>query len=155
MKLENKKRANAKSLPMLAIIGALIVGLVSGVVLTLSTFGIAATTTIVLTQTTTDGVISYNYTASIVRPESSIVQVAIQNIAYNPVFITVVIGVNNTVEWTNYDQVTHTVTDDNGTFNSGNLNGGQTWSYTFTTPGTYYYHCIYHSVMNAEVQVDA
>lgn len=149
-----QRRGVSKSLPTLAIIGALIVGLVAGVVLTLSTFGVAATTTIVLTQTTTLGQISYNYSTSITRAQSPTVNVAIQNIAFNPAFITVVIGVNNTVIWTNYDATTHTVTDDNGTFNSGNLNGGQIWEYTFTTPGTYYYHCIYHSVMNGAVTVE-
>ncbi len=148
-------RAVSKSLPTLAIIGALIVGLGSGVILTLATFGVAGTTTIVLTQTTTVGQVSYNYSSSITRVGASSVQVAIQNTAFNPVFITVVIGVNNSVVWTNYDATTHTVTDDNGTFNSGNLNGGQTWEYTFTTPGTYDYHCVYHSVMNAAVIVKA
>lgn len=147
------RRAASRSLPTVLIIAALIVGLGSGTILTLATFGIAGTTTIVVTQTVTDGSVSYNYTDSIVRAASPTVSVSIQNIAFNPESITVVIGVNNTVVWTNYDETTHTVTDDNGTFNSGNLNGGQTWSYTFTTPGTYYYHCIYHSVMNGVVVV--
>jgi plastocyanin len=156
MKSRNtQRRGVSKTLPVLAIVGALIVGLGSGIILTLATFGVAGTTTIVLTRTTTEGSISYNYTGSITRDGPSTAQVRIQNTAFNPVFITVVIGVNNTVVWTNYDQTTHTVTDDNGTFNSGNLNGGQSWSFTFTSPGTYYYHCIYHSVMNAVVIVAA
>ena len=150
-----QRRGVSKSLPIVAIIGALIVGLGSGVVLTLATFGVAGTTTIVLTETTTTGQIQHNYSGSITRPGSSSVQVAIQNTAFNPVFITIVVGVNNTVIWTNYDSAIHTVTDDNGAFDSGNLNGGTTWAYTFTTPGTYYYHCIYHSVMNAAVIVKA
>lgn len=150
-----KTRAVSKSLPTLAILGALIVGLGSGVILTLATFGIAPTTTIVLTQTTTVGTVSYNYNETIPRPANPTVQVIIQNTAFNPTLITVVIGVNNTVVWTNYDATTHTVTDDNGTFSSGNLAGGQSWQYTFTTPGTYNYHCIYHSVMTATVVVKA
>jgi len=151
--MRSQRLAISRTLPTLAIVGALIVGLGSGVILTLATFGIAPTTTIILTQTTTLGQVSYNYTGSITRIGSPTVQVSIQNIAFNPISITVVIGVNNTVIWTNYDTTAHTVTDNTGTFNSGNLVGGQTWQYTFTTPGTYYYHCMYHSVMNAAVIV--
>jgi len=72
---------------------------------------------------------------------------------YSPQTITVVIGVNNTVTWTNGDTVPHTVTATDGSFNSGNLNPGQAWSHTFTTPGTYTYYCSYHSWMKGTVIV--
>lgn len=76
-------------------------------------------------------------------------------IFYFPETITVVIGVNNTVTWTNNDDSTHTVTADNGAFDSGYLNQGQTWSYTFTTPGTYTYHCTIHPWMTGTVIVES
>src|SRR5207253_10975784 len=70
---------------------------------------------------------------------------------YTPDSITLVIGVNNTVTWTNNDSVHHTVTTttapSGGSFNSGNMNGGATCTHTFTVPGTYHYDCIYHSLM--------
>jgi nitrite reductase (NO-forming) len=72
---------------------------------------------------------------------------------YSPPTITVVIGVNNTVTWVNNDDAPHTVTATDGSFNSGNLNGGQSWSFTFTTPGTYTYYCAYHSWMKGTVIV--
>ena len=73
---------------------------------------------------------------------------------YSPPTITVVIGKNNTVTWVNNDIAPHTVTADNsGGFNSGNINPGQTWTYTFTTPGTYHYHCNYHPWMTGTVIV--
>jgi len=72
---------------------------------------------------------------------------------YSPSTITVVIGVNNTVTWTNNDNIAHTVTADNGAFDSGYLNQGQTWSYTFTTAGTYSYHCSIHPWMTGTVIV--
>lgn len=72
---------------------------------------------------------------------------------FNPSAITVTIGINNTVLWTNDDTVPHTVTSDNGTFSSGNLNPGDTFLFTFTEPGTYTYHCSYHSWMRASVIV--
>ena len=73
---------------------------------------------------------------------------------YVPSTIRVVIGVNNTVTWVNNDDAPHTVTANNGAFNSGNLNAGQSWSFTFTTPGTYAYYCSYHPWMKGTVIVE-
>jgi len=75
---------------------------------------------------------------------------------YSPDVVHVVIGVNNTVMWVNNDVSIHTVTSvPAGLFDSGNLNTGQSWTYTFKTPGTYQYHCIYHGWMTGEVVVSA
>jgi nitrite reductase (NO-forming) len=72
---------------------------------------------------------------------------------YSPSTITVVIGVNNTVTWINKDNAPHTVTATGGNFDSGNLNSGQTWTHTFTTPGTYTYRCTYHPWMTGTIIV--
>lgn len=72
---------------------------------------------------------------------------------YSPPTITVVIGMNNTITWVNNDNAPHTVTADDGSFSSGNMNSGQTWTHTFTTPGTYSYHCSYHLWMKGTVIV--
>jgi plastocyanin len=77
---------------------------------------------------------------------------------YSPDMITLVMGLNATVTWTNDDTVPHTVTANNMTagvpvFDSGNLNPGQSFTYTFTTSGTYLYHCDYHSWMTGTVVV--
>lgn len=73
---------------------------------------------------------------------------------YSPATITVVVGVNNTVVWTNNDSVFHTVTATDGSFNSGTIYSGQTWSHTFSHPGTYsYYFCQYHPWMKGTVIV--
>lgn len=77
----------------------------------------------------------------------------VTSVYYSPPGITVVIGVNNTVTWTNNDIAPHTVTADGGSFNSGNLNPGQSFTHVFTTPGTYAYHCEYHSWMHGTVIV--
>lgn len=75
---------------------------------------------------------------------------------YSPATITVMIGMNSTVTWVNQDSMPHTVTANDGLFNSGNLNPGQSYTYTFTLPGTYTYYCIYHSQwMKGEVIVEA
>ncbi len=67
--------------------------------------------------------------------------------------ITVVIGVNNTVSWTNNDNMPHTVTAVDGSFDSGNMNAGQSFVRTFSKAGTYPYTCTYHPWMHGTVTV--
>jgi plastocyanin len=54
------------------------------------------------------------------------------------------ISAGTTVVWTNEGSNPHTVTADDGSFDSGNLSNGDTFSFTFTTPGEYPYYCAYH-----------
>ncbi len=96
----------------------------------------------------------------VVSAQSTIVNVTIPSGAsrgpgFSPDTITVVIGVNNTVEWTNNDSVTHTVTAPDMSFDSGNLAAGKSYTHTFTTAGTYPYVCVYHSAMQGTVVVKA
>jgi len=63
------------------------------------------------------------------------------------------INVGDAVTWTNDDDSSHTVTADNGQFDSGNMGEGATWSHTFTEAGTYDYKCNYHSSMTGTVTV--
>jgi len=79
------------------------------------------------------------------------VSVAISNFTFSPGQITVKAG--SKVTWTNSDSVAHTVTSNNGAFNSGTLNPGSSYSFTFNTPGTYNYHCAIHPNMTATVVV--
>jgi len=72
---------------------------------------------------------------------------------FSPRTITVVIGVNNTVVWTNLDSAEHTVTATDSSFNSGFIQPGQTYTHTFTTPGTYTYYCEIHPWMKGTVIV--
>jgi plastocyanin len=72
---------------------------------------------------------------------------------YDPSTITVFIGVNNTITWTNHDLSLHTVTSDAGSFDSGLLNSGDSWTHTFKTPGTYSYHCTIHPYMTGKIVV--
>jgi plastocyanin len=75
---------------------------------------------------------------------------------YTPDVITVVIGKNNTVFWTNSDSAAHTVTSDSaGVFDSGTLNPGGTFQWTFTAPGTFTYHCSFHPWMQGTIVVKA
>ncbi len=84
-------------------------------------------------------------------PVAGTADVTIQNFAFTPQHLTVLVG--TTVRWTNADSAPHTATSDNGTFSSGTLNQGQSWQYTFTTPGTYAYHCGVHPGMTGTITV--
>jgi plastocyanin len=77
--------------------------------------------------------------------------IAIQNFAFVPTTVTVKAG--STVTWTNRDQDAHTVTAMAGPFHSPTLNTGQSFHYTFTTPGRYDYLCTIHPFMTATVVV--
>ena len=78
-------------------------------------------------------------------------QVSIKGFAFNPASVTVKAG--ESVTWTNQDGTTHTVTADNGGFDSGNVADGATFSFTFAKAGTYPYHCSIHSSMKGTVVV--
>lgn len=54
------------------------------------------------------------------------------------------IAEGGTVLWTNGDNALHTVTADNGLFDSGDIPSGGTFTYTFSLRGLYTYHCKYH-----------
>ena len=58
-----------------------------------------------------------------------------------------------TVTWKDNEAVIHTVTSDTGLFNSGDLTLGKTFSHTFSTAGTYTYHCIHHTYMTGTIIV--
>jgi len=78
--------------------------------------------------------------------------VAIQNFAFSPAAVTVKAG--TTVTWTNQDQDPHTATAmNNGPFHSSTLNTGESFHYTFTTPGHFDYLCTIHPFMTATVVV--
>ena len=77
--------------------------------------------------------------------------VEIKGFTFSPSTITVPKGA--TVTWTNMDDVAHTVTSDDGKFDSGSVTKGQTYSHTFTEAGTFAYHCTPHPNMKASVVV--
>ena len=70
-----------------------------------------------------------------------------------PQSIEVVAG--TTITWTNEDDVSHTVTATDRSWNSGVIRPGATWSRTFTAPGTYEYFCTPHPQMKGTVIVRA
>jgi len=72
---------------------------------------------------------------------------------YYPQNVTVVLGVNSTVTWVSHSLAYDTVTADGGAFDSGSIAPGGTFTFTFSSPGTYDYHCIYHPWMTGTIKV--
>jgi plastocyanin len=82
-------------------------------------------------------------------PASGTVRIA--NRAFGPASLSVRVG--GTVTFANADDRAHTVTADDGSFDSGVLNPGASWARRFGTAGTYRYHCAIHPEMRGTVTV--
>jgi plastocyanin len=57
----------------------------------------------------------------------------------------------NIVSWTNDDSTEHTVTADDGSFDSGPISPGDTFDNTFDAPGDFGYHCSIQPFMTGVV----
>ena len=82
-------------------------------------------------------------------PAGGATAVTIKDLAFTPATTSVPTG--SKVTWTNNDTTAHTVTFDDG--DGGNLAPGATFDQTFTTAGTFEYHCTIHSQMKGTVTV--
>lgn len=70
---------------------------------------------------------------------------------YSPVHVDVLTG--DTVQWSNASARSHTVTADDGSFDSDRVVVSDGYSHEFAAPGAYPYHCRLHPVMRGEVDV--
>jgi plastocyanin len=64
-----------------------------------------------------------------------------------------VVEAGTTVMWTNGGQVVHTVTAEDGSFDSGAIESGARREIRFARPGSYAFHCTPHPFMRGEVVV--
>lgn len=78
--------------------------------------------------------------------------VSIVDFAFAPAELTVSTGTE--VTWKNDQAASHTVTGDDGEFDSANLAEGAEFSQTFDTAGTFTYHCEIHPTMTGTVTVE-
>jgi amicyanin len=77
--------------------------------------------------------------------------VSINNFKFDPATITVPVG--TTVTWTNQDEEPHTIAAKDGSFHSPGLDTHGSYSFTFSTPGTFDYICSIHPFMTGTVVV--
>jgi len=80
--------------------------------------------------------------------------VVIDNYMFMPVAVTIPVG--GSVTWINHDGDIHSVAADDGDpamFKSPGLDTDDKFSFTFTKPGTYLYHCTLHPHMTGKIVV--
>jgi len=78
-------------------------------------------------------------------------QIEIRNHEYSPATLTIAAG--TAVTWINHDDDVHTVTSTADVFHSPGIDTDETFTHTFTRPGTYEYFCKLHPLMTARVIV--
>jgi plastocyanin len=80
--------------------------------------------------------------------------ISIDNFTFAPASLTVKAG--TTVTWTNRDDIPHGIAESNNAFKKSKaLDTDDSFSFTFTTPGTYKYFCYIHPHMVGTVVVEA
>jgi plastocyanin len=79
------------------------------------------------------------------------VQVQIEGSMFRPRVLNVATG--TTVTWVNHDMVPHDVSSKEAGFKSELFAQDESFSYTFTKPGTYQYLCVTHPKMTGTVVV--
>ena len=84
----------------------------------------------------------------------SITNVTIEDFDFNPAVFGVSVPPGTTITWTNNGPTVHTTTSDNGSWDSGDLQVGQSFSFMFTDPGVYWYFCRPHPFMRGTITID-
>jgi plastocyanin len=79
------------------------------------------------------------------------VEIKIDNFVFSPNAVTVPAG--TTIHWTNHDDIPHNVVSDDKSIRSKVMDTDESFSYTFTKPGTYTYFCSIHPKMTGKVVV--
>lgn len=78
-------------------------------------------------------------------------EVTIEGFAFAPDDLTV--GVGDTVVFTNRDGAPHTASAEDGSFDTGRLNRGDSASVTFDSAGAFDYICQFHRSMKGKITV--
>jgi plastocyanin len=84
-------------------------------------------------------------------PASMRTAIDIADFEFDPETVTVATG--SELTWTNSDEAPHTVTADDESLDTGDLDRGDAGSVTFDEPGTFSYYCRFHPFMKATVEV--
>lgn len=80
--------------------------------------------------------------SALAAPAAAEIAVDAADFKFEPKVVTVNVG--DTVVWTNTGKVPHTVTASDGSWDSGRLEPGKSFSHTFDSPGTVAYYCKPH-----------
>jgi plastocyanin len=83
---------------------------------------------------------------------SATIRISVKEFMFAPTSLTVRVG--STVTWINLDEEPHTIVSESGLFRSGALDTKESFSYTFSTPGSYRYLCTIHPRMMGVIVVE-
>jgi len=78
-------------------------------------------------------------------------EITIDNFTFTPKELTIAVG--TTVKWVNHDDIPHRVVEKKTTFRSKALDTDDSYSFTFTSAGTFDYFCGLHPHMVGQVIV--
>jgi plastocyanin len=81
----------------------------------------------------------------------ALTEIAIQDFAFDPPEVEIHVGA--TVRWTNRDASPHTATSSSDEFDSGTLDEGDTFEFSFDNAGTIDYVCAFHPTMQGRIVV--
>ncbi len=84
----------------------------------------------------------------------SVTNVTIEDFDFKPGVFGVAVPPGTTITWTNNGPTVHTTTSDSGVWDSGDLQVGDNFSFTFTDPGVYWYFCRPHPFMRGTITID-
>jgi plastocyanin len=96
-----------------------------------------------------------------VSARAATADVDIRDTSYQPSELTITTG--DSVTWTNFDSTAHSVTSDDGSFDSSPscvaglncMNGGASFPHTFNSAGRFTYHCRIHDTMHGTIIVQS
>ena len=90
----------------------------------------------------------------VARAQSPASTVSIDNFTFTPQQLTIKAG--TTVTWSNKDDIPHGIASATNAFSKSKaLDTDDSYSFTFTTPGSYQYFCYIHPHMTGTIVVEA
>jgi plastocyanin len=90
-------------------------------------------------------------TPTAAKPTDAVKAVEIAQFKFTPDDVKATAG--TTIRWTNRDAIAHTVSADDGSFESGLIASGANWAHTFDKAGDYAYHCAPHPFMKGVIHI--
>ena len=99
--------------------------------------------------------VAWSVVSSIAHADEAVpaAAVSIDNFTFGPT--TLMVKAGTTVTWTNRDDIPHSVVDKNRkVFRSKVLDTGESFSFTFSNPGSYDYFCSLHPHMTGQIVVE-
>jgi plastocyanin len=85
-------------------------------------------------------------------PPAAATNISAKDDSFDPKSLNIKPG--TTIQWVNNGKHVHTITSDNGKFDSGDIQPGGVFRAQFVTPGTYHYHCKHHKGMSGTIVVE-